>query len=100
MRLELEPDLDTLNEFRLALDDTRLTAWSVSELVNAHLGSTNREAVLAFVSAERLRRFRQILHSLTTDITRGALKVRKIDTATLLESIQALEQALANQEGR
>lgn len=35
LKVEAAPDTVALNEFRHAVDNVRLTAWSVSELINA-----------------------------------------------------------------
>jgi hypothetical protein len=55
------------------VDNVRLTAWSVSELVNAERIKKNPDTVLAFLSAERLRRFDQLVKNLCGDIERGSI---------------------------
>ena len=68
--LKSNPSLDgaALREFRQALDDIRLTAWSVSELLNARQSQKNPEAVISFLTAERLRRFSQMTRDLSSDL--------------------------------
>jgi hypothetical protein len=68
--LKSNPSLDgaALREFRQALDNIRLTAWSVSELLNARQSQKNPEAVISFLTAERLRRFSQMARDLSSDL--------------------------------
>jgi hypothetical protein len=60
--LKLNPPLDglALLEFRHALDNVRMTAWTVTELLNARQSQKNPQAVISFLTAERLRRFGQM----------------------------------------
>src|SRR3954465_9967314 len=71
-RLQSEPAPDPvmLHEFRQAVDNVRLTAWRVSELINAQHAKKNPDTVLAFLAAERLRRFDQMVRNLCGDIDR------------------------------
>jgi hypothetical protein len=57
-----------LREFRQALDNIRLTAWTVSELLNARQIQRDPRAVVSFLTAERLRRFSQMVKDLCGDI--------------------------------
>ncbi|MGC2742422.1 MAG: hypothetical protein WA672_04485 [Candidatus Angelobacter sp.] len=95
-RLKSEPTPDplVLNEFRHAVDNVRLTAWSVSELINAERIKKNPDTVLAFLSAERLRRFEQLVKSLCGDIERGLITVRTDGVQALCESVNDLQQRL------
>lgn len=95
-RLKSEPTPDplVLNEFRHAVDNVRLTAWSVSELINAERIKKNLDTVLAFLSAERLRRFEQLVRSLCGDIERGLITVRTDGVQALCESVNDLQQRL------
>ena len=96
-RLKSEPNPDSvaLNEFRHAIDNVRLTAWSVSELINAKRIKKNPDTVLAFLSAERLRRFDQLVRSLCGDIQRGLITVRTEGIQSLCQSVNDLQQRLA-----
>ncbi|HVG91200.1 MAG TPA: hypothetical protein VNB54_06885, partial [Alphaproteobacteria bacterium] len=58
------PDVLHLQEFRQVLDNARLTAWTVSELLNAVKTQKDPAKVLSFVAAERLRRSNQLLKDL------------------------------------
>src|SRR5229473_7528952 len=76
LKSEPTPDPAALNELRHAVDNMRLTAWSVSELINAERIKKNPDTVLAFLSSERLRRFDQLVKSLCADIERGLITVQ------------------------
>ncbi len=64
LKSEPAPDPAALTEFRHAVDNVRLTAWSVSELINAERIKKNPDTVMAFLSAERVRRFDQLVKNL------------------------------------
>lgn len=68
--LKSNPSLDgaALREFREALDNIRLTAWTTAELLNARRSQKDPQAVLSFFTAERLRRFSQMARDLTSDL--------------------------------
>jgi len=92
IKSEPPPDPAILNEFRHRVDNVRLTAWSASELINAERTKTNPDTVLAFLSAERLRRFEQLVKSLCSDIERGLITVRTDGMQALCESVNDLQQ--------
>jgi hypothetical protein len=97
-RLKSEPPPDPLAliEFRHGVDNARLTAWSVSELINSEGMKKNPDTVLAFLSAERLRRFEQLVKSLCGDIERGIITVRTDGMHALCESVNDLQQRLVS----
>jgi hypothetical protein len=94
LKSEPPPDPAALNEFRHRVDNVRLTAWSVSELINAERIKKSPDTVLAFLSAERLRRFEQLVKSLCGDIERGIITVRTDGMQALCESVNDLQQRL------
>src|SRR6476469_9137889 len=94
LKSEPPPDPAALNEFRHRVDNVRLTAWSVSELINAERIKKSPDTVLAFLSAERLRRFEQLVKSLCGDIERGLITVRTDGMQALCESVNELQQRL------
>jgi hypothetical protein len=94
LKLERPPDPVVLNEFRHTVDNMRLTAWSVSELVNAERFRKDPDTVLAFLSAERLRRFDQLVKSLCGDIERGLITVQTSGMQLLCESVNNLQQRI------
>lgn len=94
LKSDAAPDVVALNEFRHALDNTRLTAWGVSELINAEHIKKDPNTVVAFLSAERLRRFQQLVKNLCSDIERGLITVESAGMQSLAESVNTLQQHL------
>jgi len=72
LELELKsgqtPEPLLLQDFRRVLDNARMTAWTVSELLNARERQQDPATVIAFVLAERLRSASQLLKDLCADI--------------------------------
>jgi hypothetical protein len=94
LKTEAAPDAVALNEFRHAVDNVRLTAWSVSELINAEHTKKNPETVLAFLAAERLRRFDQMVRNLCGDIERRIVTFQTNGMHSLIDSVNTLQQRL------
>jgi hypothetical protein len=90
-RLRLEPDPDTaaLDELRHAIDTTRLTAWSLSELIRS---GKSRQAAMVFVAAERRRRLQQMIKDICKDLEASPLKSN--DRDLLLDWINILRDVL------
>ena len=88
------PDAVALHEFRQAVDNVRLTAWSVSELINAQYTKKNPDAVLGFLAAERLRRFDQMVKNLCADIERRVIGFQTNGMESLLDSVEILHSRL------
>ncbi len=95
LKSEPAPDALALNDFRHAVDNVRLTAWSVSELLNAYQVNKDPNTVLAFLSAERLRRLSQLVKTLCGDIERGVITVETNGLQMLGDSVNNLQQHLA-----
>ncbi|HEY2116791.1 MAG TPA: hypothetical protein VGJ51_16970 [Candidatus Angelobacter sp.] len=89
LRLEPDPDAAALDQLRHAMDTTRLTAWSVSELIR---GGKSRQAAMVFVAAERRRRLQQIIKDIRYDLETSPLKPNERDS--LLESVNSLRDVL------
>ena len=92
LKAERAPDTVALNEFRHAVDNVRLTAWSVSELINAEHTRKNPETVLAFLAAERLRRFDQMVRNLCGDIERRIVTFQTNGMHSLIDSVNTLQR--------
>lgn len=90
------PDPVVLLEFRQSLDNARLTAWSVSELLNAQRIKRDPDQVFAFLSAERLRRLDQLVRNLCGDIDRKVITRKNYGMDSLFDSVKALQQRLEN----
>src|SRR5258708_12902389 len=95
-RLQSEPAPSPIhvNDFRQAVENVRLTAWTVSELINAKQTRRDPGAVLSFVAAERLRRFDQLVISLAEDIDRRFITLESNGIEPLLGSIEMLQRRL------
>jgi hypothetical protein len=100
LQSEAAPDTVTLNEFRQSVDNVRLTAWSVSELINAQHTKKNPDTVLAFLAAERLRRFDQMVINLSGDIERRVITFQTNGMESLLESVETLRNRLTQSSER
>src|SRR5262249_4369136 len=83
-----------LAEFRQALDNVRLTAWTVSELQNARQIKRDAQAVTTFLTAERLRRFRQMVKDLRIDLDHDGPNWSSQSIDDLQESITNLREGL------
>lgn len=94
LKSEAAPDPVALNEFRHAVDNVRLTAWSVSELINAEHIRKNPETVMAFLAAERLRRFDQMVRNLCADIERRLVTLQTNGMHSLIDSVNMLQRSL------
>ena len=95
LQSEAAPDPTALTEFRHTVDNVRLTGWSVSELINAERIKKDPNTVLAFLSAERLRRFDQLVKSLCVDIDRGLITVETNGIHSLCDSVNTLQHRLS-----
>lgn len=88
------PELSLLQEFRHVLDNARMTAWTVSELLNAAESQRDPAKVLSFVAAERLRRSRQMLKDLCTDIDQQGVTWQSSGIQGLFETVNVLQVQL------
>jgi hypothetical protein len=94
LQAEQAPDNVVLNEFRQAVDNVRLTAWSVSELINTQRAGSQADSVLAFLSAERVRRLDQLVRNLCGDLERRVINAQSYGMESLFDSINVLQQRL------
>ncbi|HEY7406265.1 MAG TPA: hypothetical protein VIB39_22250 [Candidatus Angelobacter sp.] len=85
------PEALLLQEFRHVLDNARMTAWTVSELMNARERQQDPAAVISFVVAERLRRANQMLKDLCADIEQEGVTWQTHGIQTLFETVKLLQ---------
>ncbi len=85
-------DHAALQEFRQALDEMRMTAWTVNELHIAH--SEKKEALASFLAAERIRRFARIIRDLCHDLENQQLTWGSGGIQTLFDSVTVLHSLL------
>jgi len=88
------PELLLLQEFRHVLDNARLTAWTVSELLSAVESKKDPANVLSSVAAERLRRSNQMLKDLCTDIEHQGVSWQTNGIQSLFETVNSLQVQL------
>jgi hypothetical protein len=93
-QLEPAPDLATLQEFRHAVDNIRLAAWNVSELIYARQGEKATDTMVGFLAAERLRRFEQLARNICADVERRAVTFKTSGMTTLFHSVSMLHDLL------
>ena len=84
-----------LRELRQALDNLRLTAWTLSELQNAREANKDTTAMIAFLTAERLRRLRSMLDALCSDLEREGGTWPSTSIHDRQESVSSLRERLA-----
>jgi hypothetical protein len=89
------PEAPLLQEFRYVLDNARLTAWTVSELLNARERNQNPAGVMSFLVAERLRRSTQMLKDLSADVGQKEVTWQTSGVSALFESVNALQVQLS-----
>jgi hypothetical protein len=85
---------DDLGELRQEVDKLRLTSWTVNELLNAREAKKNPQGVLRLLTAERLRRFRQMVEDLCSDLERDGSSWPSHMLDQIQESANLLRQRL------
>ena len=95
LQSEAPPDAVVLNEFRQAVDNVRLTAWSVSELINTERAGQEPDTVLVFLSAERLRRLDHLVRNLCGDLERRVITSQNYGMDSLFDSVNVLRLRMA-----
>ena len=93
-QLEPAPDPATLQEFRHAVDNVRLAAWNVSELIHARQGDETSDTMVGFLAGERLRRFDQLAKNICADIERRAISFKTSGMTSLFHSVSILHDLL------
>ena len=93
-QLEPAPDPATLQEFRHALDNVRLAAWNVSELIHARQGEKASDTMVGFLAGERLRRFDQLAKNICADVERRAISFKTSGMTSLFHSVSTLYDLL------
>lgn len=88
------PDGPLLREFRQALDNVRMTAWTTNELMDARHARKDPQTVLSFLTAERLRRFSQMVKDLCGDLDADGLTGQTHGIQSLSESVKTLQDRL------
>ncbi|HZU33286.1 MAG TPA: hypothetical protein VFB79_19380 [Candidatus Angelobacter sp.] len=89
------PELGPLQEFRHVLDNARMTAWTVGELLSARESQRNPAHALSFLAAERLRRTSQMLRDLSENISQQEITWQTNGVQALFDSVNALQIQLS-----
>jgi class 3 adenylate cyclase len=76
------------------LDNARITAWTVSELLSAVESQKDPANVLSFVTAERLRRSNQMLKDLYSDIDHQGVTWQTSGIQSLFDTVNSLQVQL------
>jgi hypothetical protein len=93
-QLEPAPDPVTLQEFRHVVDNVRLAAWNVSELIYARQGEKASDTMVGFLAGERLRRFEQLAKNICADVERRTITFKTSGMTSLFHSVNVLYDLL------
>ncbi len=95
--LKSQPALDPglLQEFRQVLDNARMTAWTVHELLNARATGQDTETILSFLAGERLRRIRQMIEELCFDIDQNGITWQTSRIQSLFGAVNKVQDRLS-----
>jgi hypothetical protein len=85
-------DVASLQDFRHAVDEVRMTAWTAGELHNAQPG--RKELLASFLAAERIRRYAQMLRDLSVDLEHQSVSWESGGIQTLFDSVSVLQSRL------
>lgn len=92
LKSEKVSDIGALHEFRHAIDEIRMTAWTASELQNVQ--PERQETLASFLAAERIRRFAQMIRDFSIDLEHQDLTWESGGVQTLFDSVTALHSRL------
>lgn len=95
LKADSNVDGPLLRELRQALDNLRMTAWTVNEVQNARNAQKDTQAITSSLTAERLRRFRHMLDDFSNDIGREGGTWSATSVHELQESVSLLRERLA-----
>ena len=85
-------DTAALQDFRQAVDEARMTAWTASELQN--IQSERKASLASFLAAERIRRFAQMIRDFSLDLEQQDLTWESGGVQALFDSVAALQSRL------
>lgn len=91
---QTKPGKAALQDFRQMLDNVRLTAWTVHELMNARQSRDNPEPLLSFLAAERLRRLSSMIRDLCVDMDRQMFRGQSSAIQALSDSVLGLQSRM------
>lgn len=91
---EITPQTAALQDFRQVLDDVRLTAWTVNELMNARQASRDPEPLLSFLASERMRRLSYMIRNLCADMDNQVFTWQSSGIQALSDSVLGLQSRI------
>lgn len=86
-------DKAALQEFRQVVDEVRLTAWTVNELMNAR---ESPESLLSFIASERMRRLSSMIRDLCADMDQQAYTWQSSGVQALSDAVLVLQSRITN----
>ncbi len=95
LKSEQTPDDTLLRDFRAAMDDVRLTAWTVNEIMTVRAGGRDPQPVLSFLAAERLRRLARMMTDVSSDLNDGILTWGSSGVQPLAEAVTQIQTNLS-----
>jgi len=95
LKSDKTPDTVALQDFRSTLDDVRLTAWTVNELMTTREAGRSTTPMLSFLAAERLRRLARMMSDVSADIQHGHFTWESSGVQPLSDSSAVLQARLA-----
>src|SRR5438477_4270040 len=95
LKSEQQPDAQLVQDFRNALDSSRMTAWTITELLHARKTNLNPQVALPFLFAERIRRFTQMTKDLCADIDNQSIKLQSDGIGALSGALDLLQSQLS-----
>jgi hypothetical protein len=95
LKSEKQPDAQLVQNFRDALDSSRMTAWTITELLHARKTNPNPQAALPFLFAERIRRFTQMTNDLCADIDNQNIRLQSHGIDALSGALDLLQSQLS-----
>jgi hypothetical protein len=84
-----------LAEFREAVDNVRLTAWTVQQWIGLQQQSRDPYSIMTALSAERVRRATQVAKDLATDLESMEIGLETEGLRELFSAVQVLHERLA-----
>jgi hypothetical protein len=94
LKSEQQADLRLIQDFRNALDSSRTTAWTITELQHARKINQNPQAALPFLFAERIRRFTQMTRDLCADLDNQTIRLQSDGLGALSDALDVLQTQL------
>ena len=88
------PDKRELEDFRQVMDDVRLTAWTVNEMMNARESRTNPEKLLTFLASERMRRLTYMIRDLCADMDKQTFTWQMAGVQSLSDAILVMQSRI------